>query len=262
MHIFYEILTLILFIFVSKLARKMELVKFKSYSFSKKIRNIREIKLLIIHYTGMQSMRVAIKRLVSTKHQVSCHYLISREGKVFHMVEDNRVAWHAGKSRWGNLKNINDKSIGIELVNRGHKYGYQKFSRKQISVLIKLCNHLKRKYKIKNRFILGHSDIAPLRKIDPGEKFPWLKLKKRKIGIWYSMSKQDSLSRKLNKKDIRNNFFKNLYKVGYRYFLKEKPLKTDKLIIKSFQRRFRQEKVNGIIDQECLKISHNLAKNH
>ena len=239
----------------------MKLVKLKSQTFSKKIRKVREIKLLIIHYTGMQSMRVAIKRLVETKNQVSCHYLISREGKIFQMVEDNRIAWHAGKSKWGNLKDLNDKSIGIELVNRGHKYGYQKFSKKQISSLITLCHKLKSKYKIKNHLILGHSDIAPLRKSDPGEKFPWIKLKKKRIGIWYSLSKDKSLFTKLNKKDARNFFFRNLHKIGYRYFYKDKPSKTDKLVIKSFQRRFRSEKVNGQIDLECLKISDNLPKN-
>jgi len=240
----------------------MKLILLESKNFSKKIRNTRKIKLLIIHYTGMQSMRVAIKRLLATKHKVSCHYLISREGKIFHMVEDNRIAWHAGKSKWGKFTNINDKSIGIELVNRGHKFGYQKFSRKQIGALIKLCTQLKRKYRINNRLILGHSDIAPLRKIDPGEKFPWLKLKKRKIGLWYSLTKQNSLFKKLDKKVMRNIFFQNLYKIGYRYFLKNKPLKTDRLIIKSLQRRFRQENVNGKIDLECLKISDNLVKNH
>ena len=239
----------------------MNLIPLKSHSFSKKLRNKGKIKFLIIHYTGMQSMRASIKRLASIKHKVSCHYLISRAGKIFQMVEDNKVAWHAGKSKWGKLENLNNNSIGIELVNKGHKFGYQKFSRKQISGLVKLCTQLKRKYKIKNRFILGHSDIAPLRKSDPGEKFPWLKLKKRKIGIWYSLSKQDSLLKKLNKKDIRKIFFKNLYKIGYRYFNKNKPSITDKLIIKSFQRRFRQKKVNGKVDLECLKISDNLAKN-
>mgnify|MGYP000196282610 CR=1 FL=1 len=241
----------------------MNLTSIKSPNFSKKTRNINKIRFLIIHYTGMQSMRASIKRLTSIKHKVSCHYLINRQGKIFQMVEDRKIAWHAGKSKWGKLKNLNSNSIGIELVNKGHKFGYQKFSRKQISALVKLCFKLKIKYKIKNRFILGHSDIAPLRKSDPGEKFPWLKLQKRKIGIWYSLSKQDSLLfKKLSKKDIRKIFFKNLYKIGYRYFNKEKPSKTDKLIIKSFQRRFRQEKVNGKVDLECFKISDNLAKNH
>ena len=239
----------------------MKLAKLKSNSFSKKKRNTGKIKLLIIHYTGMQSMRAAIKRLVGITHQVSCHYLISREGKIFQMVKDNRVAWHAGKSKWGKFENLNSKSIGIELVNKGHKYGYQKFSRKQINTLIKLCKGLKRKYRIKNRFILGHSDIAPLRKFDPGEKFPWQKLKKRNLGIWYFLNKKKSLFKNLDKKDIRKIFFKNLYKIGYRYFDKEKSSKSDTLIVKSFQRRFRQKQVNGKIDLECLKISHNLAKN-
>jgi len=240
----------------------MNLISIKSPNFSKKTRNIKEIRFLIIHYTGMQSMRESIKRLTSIKHKVSCHYLINRQGKIFQMVEDRKIAWHAGKSKWGKLKNLNSNSIGIELVNKGHKFGYQKFSRKQISALVKLCFKLKIKYKIKNRFILGHSDIAPLRKSDPGEKFPWLELKKRKIGIWHSLSKKSSLFKKLSGKDIRKIFFKNLYKVGYRYFNKKKHSKTDKLIIKSFQRRFRQEKVDGKIDLECLKISFNLAKNH
>ena len=165
----------------------MNLISIKSPNFSKKTRNIKEIRSLIIHYTGMQSMRASISRLTSARHKVSCHYLISRNGKIFQMVEDNKIAWHAGKSKWKKLKNLNNNSIGIELVNKGHQFGYQKFSKKQINVLIKLCIKLKRKYKIKNRFILGHSDIAPLRKSDPGEKFPWFELKKRKIGIWHSL---------------------------------------------------------------------------
>ena len=240
----------------------MNLISLKSYSFSKKARNKGKIKFLIIHYTGMQSMRASIKRLISTKHKVSCHYLISRAGKIFQMVEDNKVAWHAGKSKWGKLENLNNNSIGIELVNNGHKFGYQKFSARQIDALLKLCIKLKKKYKIKNRFILGHSDIAPLRKSDPGEKFPWFNLKKKKIGIWYSLNKKNSLFKKLSGKNVRKIFFKNLHKIGYRYFNKDKFSKTDKLIIKSFQRRFRQEKVDGKIDLECLKISDNLAKNH
>ena len=240
----------------------MKIIPLKSQSFSKKPRNKGKIKFIVIHYTGMQSMRASIKRLVSLKHKVSCHYLISRAGKIFQMVEDNQVAWHAGKSKWGTINNLNINSIGIELVNNGHKFGYQKFSARQINALVALCIKLKKKYKIKNRCILGHSDIAPLRKSDPGEKFPWLKLKKKKIGIWYSLNKKSFKFKELKANNVRKTFFKNLYKIGYRYFNKEKFSKTDKLIIKSFQRRFRQEKVNGKIDLECLKISDNLAKNH
>ena len=124
----------------------MKLISLKSNNFSKN-RNKKKIKFLIIHYTGMQSMRVSIKRLVSPKSKVSCHYLISRNGKIFQMVEDNKIAWHAGKSKWGNLQNLNEYSIGIELVNKGHKFGYQKFPRSQINSLVKLCTKLKKIYK-------------------------------------------------------------------------------------------------------------------
>ena len=239
----------------------MNLIPLKSNSFSKKPRNKAKIKFLIIHYTGMQSMRASIKRLLSIKHKVSCHYLISRAGKIFQMVDDNKVAWHAGKSKWGQIENLNYSSIGIELVNNGHKFGYQKFSGRQINALVELCLKLKKKYKIKNRCILGHSDIAPLRKSDPGEKFPWLQLKRKKIGIWHTLNKERFKFNKLKTKNFRKTFFKNLHKIGYRYFDKDKYLNTDKLVIQSFQRRFRQKKVNGKIDLECLKISHYLAKN-
>ena len=101
------------------------------------------------------------------------------------MVQDSYVAWHAGKSCWGKYKNLNKNSIGIELVNKGHQFGYTSFKKKQISSLIKLCKKLIKKYKIKKKNIVGHSDIAPLRKIDPGEKFPWKYLVKNKVGIWH-----------------------------------------------------------------------------
>ena len=121
----------------------MKIKSLKTSSFSKKIRNLKQIKLIIIHYTGMQSERVAIERLTNDKHKVSCHYLINRNGEIIQIVAENRIAWHAGKSKWGKLDNLNKKSIGIELVNKGHKFGYQKFPKKQINALIKLCNKLK-----------------------------------------------------------------------------------------------------------------------
>ena len=231
-----------------------------SPNFSKKTRKNKNIKLIVIHYTGMQSRIVSIKRLLSPRHKVSCHYLVDRKGQILKMVDEDKVAWHAGKSKWGKLENLNNRSIGIELVNKGHKFGYQKFSVKQINVLVKLCIRLKKKYKIKNRFILGHSDIAPLRKSDPGEKFPWFQLKKRKIGIWYSLNKKSSSFKKFSGKNVRNFFFKNLHKIGYRYFNKNRASKNDSLVVQSFQRRFRQRKVDGKIDLECLEISGNLAK--
>ena len=230
-----------------------------SPNYSKKPRNIKEINFIIIHYTGMQSKRVSIKRLTDKKSKVSCHYLIDRSGKLYSMVEDSKVAWHAGKSKWKRYKNLNRKSIGIELVNKGHKFGYQAFPPSQIRSLIKLCKNLKKKYKIKNSCVLGHSDIAPLRKKDPGEKFPWHILFKKNLSVW-PLKKINQIENKFKKK-YKKLFFKNIYKIGYRYFNKNynKSSKNNKLVVKAFQRKFSSKTVDGIIDQKTYEISHYLA---
>ena len=120
-----------------------------SPNYSKTTRSSKSIKYVIIHYTGMQSEIASIKRLKNPKYKVSCHYLINRKGLIVQMVEDRYVAWHAGKSKWKKTINLNKNSIGIELVNKGHKFGYQRFSNAQITSLIKLCKNLKKKYSIK-----------------------------------------------------------------------------------------------------------------
>ena len=140
---------------------------------SVKIRSKKDIIFIIIHYTGMQSERACTRRLMDIKSKVSTHYLINRKGSIIQMVDEKNTAWHAGKSKWRNFINLNNRSIGIELLNKGHQFGYENFSKKQISQLILLCKSLIKKYKIKKTNILGHSDIAHLRKKDPGEKFPW-----------------------------------------------------------------------------------------
>ena len=232
-----------------------------SYSpnFSKKVRKNKDIKLIVLHYTGMQSKIESIKRLCDPRYKVSCHYLIDRKGQIIKMVDENKVAWHAGKSKWKNYTNLNKSSIGIELVNKGHKFGYEKFTNFQVNNLIKLCKYLKKKYKIKSSNIVGHSDIAPLRKQDPGEKFPWKKLKKNKIGIWYKNLKSKSI--KLNDEKVQKLFFKYLFKIGYRYFDIKRRTDKDIFLIESFQRRFLPNKITGKIDQKTLKISEFLA-NH
>jgi N-acetylmuramoyl-L-alanine amidase len=150
----------------------------------------KKIKFIIFHYTGMKSESGAIKRLTNIQSEVSCHYLIKNEGEIVKIVPDLYIAWHAGKSSWGSFKSLNKNSIGIEITNPGHEFGYKKFSRKQISTLIKLTKFLIKKYKINSRNILGHSDIAPERKKDPGEKFPWEYLFKNKIGLWCTLKKK------------------------------------------------------------------------
>ena len=220
----------------------------------------RSIKSIVIHYTGMQSERESLIRLCNPKYKVSSHLLINEAGDVTRLVQDNQVAWHAGKSCWGKFKNLNNNSIGIELVNKGHRLGYSSFKKKQIISLIKICKKLIKKYKIKKINITGHSDIAPLRKIDPGEKFPWELLSKNKIGIWHNY-KINFLKKfrniKISEKD-KFQFIKKMNNIGYcvrsneRHFLKK--------TVKSFQRHFRQQLINGIADKECLIIAENLAK--
>ena len=220
-------------------------------------RSKKKIQFIIIHYTGMQSEIESLQKLSSVKSKVSCHYFIGRKGKIIKLVPDKNIAWHAGKSRWKSFRDLNENSIGIELANKGHEHGYQNFSPLQIKNLIKLCKKLKRQYSIKPENFLGHSDIAPLRKLDPGEKFPWKKLSKFKIGIWYS-----PLNKKLDvrrKKNLEALFFQNLYKIGYRYFNTRKRSKTDKKIIICFQQHYMPMQISGKVDKKTLEISHYLA---
>tara|TARA_B100001093_G_C26816083_1_gene1009763 strand:+ start:1496 stop:2203 length:708 start_codon:yes stop_codon:yes gene_type:complete len=224
-----------------------------SPNYSSKARVSKDIKFIIIHYTGMQSEIESIKRLKSSKSKVSCHYLINRKGKIIQMVKDKDISWHAGKSKWKEFVNLNHNSIGIELVNKGHKHGYQSFGIEQIKSLIFLCKKLKKKYAIKKENFLGHSDISPLRKIDPGEKFPWKKLSTYNIGKWY---KEDSKNISLNTKKIELSFFKNIKKLGYRYFSIYNRKTKDKKIIKSFQQHYFPNNITGKIDQKTYKISH------
>ncbi len=244
----------------------MRLKIFYNYSpnFNPIKRKTSQIKFLIFHYTGIKKESDAIKKLTSFKSDVSCHYFIKKNGETFVMVPDLYVAWHAGKSRWKHLNYINRYSIGIEINNPGHEYNYKKFSKKQIQSLIKLSKILIKKYKIKSKNILGHSDIAPERKKDPGEKFPWKELAKQDIGLWHSLSTQSlKKNRKIELDKVsKKMFYNNLSKIGYVIKKTEnsKNRKFNNYIIKAFQRRFRQELVNGELDKECLIISNNLAK--
>ena len=237
-----------------------------SPNFNPKKRPSKQIKFIIFHYTGMKSESDALKRLTDIQSKVSCHYLIKNNGEIVEMVPDLYIAWHAGKSSWKSYKSLNQSSIGIEIINPGHKHGYKKFKKKQITSLLKLSKFLIKKYKINSNNILGHSDIAVLRKKDPGEKFPWEYLSKNKIGEWHTLSKQDlSGNRQLKISEIEENiFFNNLFKIGYSKKYTKDISKYKYLIelTKTFQRRFRQELVNRKIDQECLLISKSLIKGY
>ena len=235
-----------------------------SPNFELKKRKPDQIKFIIFHYTGMKKESEAIERLTSIKSKVSCHYLIKNNGEIVVMVPDLYEAWHAGKSSWKNFKSLNKNSIGIEISNPGHELTYKRFSKKQIQSVKKLTQFLIKKYKIDQRNILGHSDIAPNRKKDPGEKFPWKYLAKFRIGNWHSLSVKTLVKNRRIKISLTDKkfFFDHLSKIGYsiKNLTKLKKDEFSIFLISAFQRRFRQELINGKIDQECLLISENLAK--
>ena len=231
-----------------------------SPNFSTYRRIKKNIKYLIFHYTGMSSETKAIKRLTDVKSKVSCHYFIKRNGSIILMVPETYEAWHAGRSNWKKDKSLNKKSIGIEISNKGHEFGYQNFTSKQTKSVIYLSKYLIKKYKIKKNYVLGHSDISFDRKQDPGEKFPWEFLFKNKIGHWHNIN--INLLKKMRKRKISKleqiKFLQYLSKIGY--FSKFKKKSKIKKMIKSFQRHFRQKLVNGIVDKECLIIAEKLTK--
>jgi len=235
-----------------------------SPNFNSKKRKSKQIKFVVFHYTGMKKESEAISRLTNIQSQVSCHYLIKKNGEIIAMVPETYIAWHAGKSSWRNCKSLNKNSIGIEITNPGHEFKYKKFTEKQINTLLKLSRYLIKKYNINLKNILGHSDIAPERKKDPGENFPWQYLSQNKVGLWHTIKKQELIkNRKIKAIKINKDIFiNNLFKIGYQ---KKKPKTLSKnkyldYIIKAFQRRYRQSLIDGKIDQECLIISQNLIK--
>ena len=241
----------------------LNLTRNYSMNFDSVKRNKNSIKFIIIHYTGMKKESDAIKRLCDVRSEVSSHYFIKNNGDLLNLVPDLYNAWHAGKSSWKKFKSLNRYSIGIEINNPGHEFKYKKYSFKQISSLTRLLKVLKKKYKIKKQNILGHSDISPNRKMDPGEKFPWDKLAKKKLCKWHTL-KEDKIKIYRNLKINTNDeklFLNNLYKIGYSkiFGTRHRIKKTN--LIKAFQRRYRQNLISGKIDKECFLISQNLLKN-
>ena len=241
---------------MQKNVEKMIINYSPNFYFKKRDKN--KIKYLIYHYTGMKNDKSAVKKLTSLNSNVSCHYYITVSGNLIRMVPDLYIAWHAGKSCWRNQKSLNYKSIGIEISNPGHEYGYRKFNHNQVKSLIKISKFIIKKYKIHKRNILGHSDIAPLRKLDPGEKFPWKLLYKNKIGIWHNINirKTKTFRGKVSELNL-TKFTYYLKEIGYR--IEYSNTKQLKKLLKIFQMRFRPELVDGKLDQECNMIAKSLV---
>ena len=235
----------------------MKIIKYVySINFDKITRSPKNIIYLVYHYTGMKNENKALQRLRDKNSKVSCHYFIKKNGTIINMVPDKFTAWHAGVSCWKKHNNLNDKSIGIEIQNPGHSHKYLEFSKKQIRSALYLTKFLKKKYNIKSKNFLGHSDISPDRKKDPGEKFPWKYLSKHGIGIWYNLPENELKLRNVNISNTEKKLFQlYLRKIGYCF--KKKQLKN---VVKAFQRRYRSKKIDGKIDKECFVIAKNLVK--
>ena len=238
--------------------------KYKSVNFNLR-KNGDKIKYIILHYTAIKSDYEAIQHLIYKKNKVSSHFLINKKGKIFNLVDLKKRAWHAGQSFWKGDKDINSNSIGIELDNTGHYINFERYTKNQIDSLIKLLNFLKKKYDIDNLNFLGHSDISPYRKNDPGEKFPWKKLSKHNLGFLPTKLTEREyikVKKKLNlnkNKSLNQKVLYMLSNIGYDTSKIGKNHKNNFfLLIRAYQMHFRQKLVNGKLDEETLKmiVSH------
>ncbi len=199
------------------------------------------ITMIVLHYTGMQNAADAVARLTDAEAKVSSHYLIAEDGQVMRLVAEENRAWHAGKSHWRQIDDVNSASIGIELVNPGHEFGYRPFPDAQIDALIPLMAEIQARYGITRGNIVGHSDIAPARKQDPGELFPWARLAKHRLAL------PRPTKNLIDPNWTDGGFLLALERFGYDV--------TDRLAaIVAFQRRFRPELMDGEIDGECRAI--------
>ncbi len=207
--------------------------------------------MVVLHYTGMQSGAAALDRLCDPEAKVSAHYMIEEDGRIFQLVPEARRAWHAGVSFWKGERDINAVSIGIELVNPGHEFGYPDFPEAQIDALTGLMDAIRGRWTIPNSRILGHSDVAPDRKVDPGEKFPWKRLAQDGHGLW--LETDPAPGAPLGVGDEGTGVFAlqaGLTRLGYDSAPSGQYDEHTETIVRTFQRHWRPERVDGIADGE------------
>ena len=208
--------------------------------------DMRPINMLVLHYTGMQSAGDALDRLCDPEAQVSSHYLVEEDGTIWQLVPEERRAFHAGVSCWLGEQNLNYVSIGIEIVNPGHEWGYREFPEPQMRAVEMLCRDIVARRRIPPYRIVGHSDIAPDRKSDPGELFDWPRLARAGIGLW-PPSSPDIVRRRGRGVGVihRTAALSDLARIGYCV-----SRGTEQIALAAFQRRFRPERWDGLLDAE------------
>ncbi|MBL42313.1 MAG: N-acetylmuramoyl-L-alanine amidase [Rhodospirillaceae bacterium] len=219
-----------------------------------------KIDIIVIHYTGMKSEQESLEQLCNTSSKVSSHFLINYSGDIFSLVEEEKRAWHAGVSFWNGENDINSSSIGIELDNPGHEYGYKPFTESQMVSLEKLISYLIKKYNIPLYNIVGHSDIAPLRKKDPGEFFEWKRLAKKNLSIWPKkilLNPFNNISIGEKSRSVLK-VQKSLSEIGYKINQDAYYGAETKLVLQAFQRRFRSNKFDGCFDNITGMMIHSV----
>jgi N-acetylmuramoyl-L-alanine amidase len=207
--------------------------------------------MIVLHYTGMRDSRIALEHLCSPHSEVSAHYVVMEDGHIVQCVPESRRAWHAGTSSWAGETDINSCSIGIEIANPGHDYGYPDFPRRQIAAVIALCRSIFTRYGIPADRVLGHSDIAPSRKKDPGEKFPWRLLHDSGVGLWVKPVPITTGGRVfvLGDRDPEVETLQmSLRRFGYGIEITGSYDSETIAVVTAFQRHHRPAKVDGIAD--------------
>ena len=211
------------------------------------------IDILVLHYTGMQSGQAALDRLCDPDSSVSSHYLIEEDGRIFGLVDEEKRAWHAGVGVWQECRDVNSHSIGIEIVNPGHEYGYRPFPEIQIKSVIDLTNDILARHDIPASRIIGHSDMAPDRKDDPGELFPWQQLAENGIGLWPGCNGIPTVPSETTDAPANpDEFHALLDAIGYGPAASKED-RTKRTI--AFQRHWRQNEISGKVDGECVAIA-------
>jgi len=215
------------------------------------------LRYIVLHYTGMKSGNAALLRLRDPASKVSAHYMIEEDGRVFILVDESRRAWHAGESFWQGVTDINSASVGIELVNPGHQNGYRPFPDAQIAALKKLLHEIVTRHRMDAKScILGHSDIAPGRKEDPGELFPWENLAKDGLGLWPKVLPADYGTGDPEDGEVQ----KLLMKVGYRCPDTKAYDRETRAALIAFQRRFEPDMLTGTPEKETVARLRALAR--
>ncbi len=196
---------------------------------------------LVLHYTGMRDAAGAVRRLCDPASRVSCHYLVDEDGSVLRLVAEEKRAWHAGRSWWRGRSGLNDDSVGIEIVNPGHEWGYRPFPPVQMLAVTALAVEIVRRWRIEPFEVVAHSDIAPDRKEDPGELFDWRSLAAAGVGLWTdagdSVPPEDEAARAA------------LARIGYPLEVQGSSFAQS---LMAFQRRYRQSRVDGRLDEETM----------